>query len=70
MSYTLTEIKLAAYNWELLPDMTAAERNLWMGLGYSYEWFRSHPDEKAACDELAKKYIQAFEKGMMGTNEL
>ena len=54
---TLSEIKAAAYNWQEPEDMTAAEKNLWMGLGYCYEWFRSHPEDKDACDELAKLYI-------------
>lgn len=60
MSYTLTEIKLAAYNWDTLPDITQNERNLWMGLGYCYEWFRAHPEDKKQCDELAKQYIKAY----------
>lgn len=64
--HSLLDIKLAAYNWEELPDMTPAERNLWMGLGYAYEWYRSHPEEKSECDELAKEYIAIFERGMMG----
>ena len=34
MSRTLSEIKMAAYNWVELPDMTQKERLLWMGLGY------------------------------------
>ena len=69
MSYTLTEIKLAAYNWETLTDMTQAERNLWQALGYCYEWFRCHPESKSECDELAQKYITMFQKGMMGIHD-
>lgn len=60
MSRTLSEIKMAAYNWVELPDMTQKERLLWMGLGYCYEWYRCHPEDKAACDELAKLYIRHF----------
>ena len=60
MSRTLSEIKVASYNWTELPDMTAAERNLWMGLGYCYEWYRNHPEDKATCDELAQLYIRLF----------
>lgn len=64
MSYTLSEIKLAAYNWSELPDMTRAERNLWQGLGYAYECFRCG-EPKEVCDALAKNYIEFFEKGWM-----
>lgn len=63
MSRTLSEIKMAAYNWVELPDMTTQERLLWMGLGYCYEWYRCHPEDKAACDELAKFYIRYFREG-------
>lgn len=62
MSRTLSEIKMAAYNWVELPNMTTQERLLWMGLGYCYEWYRSHPEDKTACDQLAKTYIQSFWK--------
>lgn len=64
MAYSISQIKLAAYNWKELPQMTHAERQLWQGLGYCYEWYRSHNDEKDQCDALAKHYIEAFEKGM------
>lgn len=60
MSYPLDKLRVAAYNWTELPDMTQNERNLWMGLGYCYEWYRAHPDDKQACDELAKQYIKAY----------
>lgn len=43
--------------------MTRDERNLWMGLGYCYEWYRTHPEDKEACDELARKYIKYYWKG-------
>ena len=62
MSYSLAEIKLAAYNWKELPNMTVSERNLWQGLGYCYEWFRSHQEDKGACDKLAKDYIDFYER--------
>lgn len=58
--YTLSQIKVAAYNWQELPGMTAQEAALWHGLGYCYEWFRSHPEDKTACDELARVYIKFF----------
>lgn len=64
MSYSINEIKVAAYNWTELPDMTHSERNLWQGLGYAYECYRcGHP--KADCDKLAQNYIEFFKKGMM-----
>lgn len=63
MSYTLSEIKVAAYNWQELPNMATAERSLWLGLGYCYDCYRAHPENKAACDELAKTYIRLFWEG-------
>lgn len=62
MSYTISQLKVAAYNWEELPDMTRDERNLWMGLGYCYEWYRSHPEDKEECDKLSAKYIKYYYK--------
>ena len=62
MSYTLSDIKLAAYNWTELPDMDVNEAALWQGLGYCYEWFRSHPEDKPACDQLAQQYVDLFFK--------
>ena len=67
MSYSLSEIKVAAYNWEELADMTATERALWMGLGYCYEWHRAHPSAKEECEALAQEYIRLFYKG--GNND-
>jgi len=54
---TLREIRIAAYNWTELDGMDANDRFLWQGLGYCYEWFRAHPEDRADCDELAKSYI-------------
>ena len=65
MSHDVKEIKVAAYNWEELPDMTQAERNLWQGLGYAYECYRCG-ETKAVCDALAQNYIKFFERGWMG----
>lgn len=62
MAYSLAEIKVAAYNYEELTDMSQEERSLWMGLAYCYEAFRAGEDKKA-CDELAKTYIRLFYKG-------
>ena len=69
MSYTLSEIKLAAYNWEPLPDAKESEKTLWQGLGYCYEWYRCHPEDKAACDKLAQDYINAFERGVLWVDD-
>lgn len=66
MSYELKDIKVAAYNWQELPNMTQAERSLWQGLGYAYECYRCGY-EKEICDDLAKHYVDMFQKGMMGT---
>ena len=60
--HTLEEIRIAAYNWIELSDMTPAERNLWQGLGYAYECFRAGYDKKT-CEELADNYIRLFWKG-------
>ena len=60
MSSTLDNLRVAAYNWTELPDMTQNERNLWMGLGYCYEWYRAHPEDKKQCDELSQQYIKAY----------
>ena len=64
MSYTLSEIKIAAYNWTELADMTQDEHHLWYCLGYCYEWYRAHPEDKDDCDELAQEYINFFGKGL------
>lgn len=60
--HTLEEIRIAAYNWIELSDMTPEERNLWQGLGYAYECFRAGYDKKT-CEELADNYIRLFLKG-------
>lgn len=62
MSYNLNDLRVAAYNWTELPDMTLEDRYLWMGLGYCYEWYRCHPEDKQACDELAQGYIDHWKK--------
>ncbi len=65
MSYSLSEIKIAAYNWEELPNMNHYERHLWQGLGYCYECFRCG-ENKDECDKLAKQYIAIFERRKNG----
>lgn len=68
--HTLEEIRIAAYNWIELSDMTPAERSLWQGLGYAYECYRAGHDKKT-CEELADLYIRLFwkedEHGRAGT---
>lgn len=60
-SYTLNEIKVAAYNLTELPDLTPRQRSLWEGLAYCYEWHRLHPNEQTeACKALAQHYIDLF----------
>ena len=60
MSYQLKDIKVAAFNQTPLPDMTQREKNLYQGLGYCYEWYRCHPEDKEDCDKLAQHYINFF----------
>jgi len=62
LSYSLSALKVAAYNFTEPPDMTWEERMLWMGLAYCYECFRAGED-KQICDELAQTYIRLFCKG-------
>ncbi len=59
----MDELKRAAYNWTEPADMTRDERSLWMGLGYCYEWYRAHPEDKEECDKLAQQYTEFFWKG-------
>ena len=61
MSYSLDDIKKAAFNWKPLPGMTIAERNLYQGIGYCYECFRCGED-KDECEKLAQTYIQIYER--------
>lgn len=58
--YTLSEIKVAAYNWQELPDMTPRQRALWQGLGYCYDWNRQNPDQTEECKALSDDYIKFF----------
>lgn len=61
--YSISKIKVAAYNWTELPNMTVEERNLWQGLGWCYECYRSGED-KTECDHMAQQYIKHFERRM------
>lgn len=59
--YTLDEIKLAAYNRQLLPDLKPNESALWQGLAYCYDWFRTNPNNQTAeCKQLAEEYVQIY----------
>lgn len=60
MSYTINDIKVAAYNWNELPNMTPEERSLWESLGFWYEHFRAHPEDKEECEKAANGYIEHF----------
>ena len=56
MSYEVKDIKVLAYNRDFKDDFTVAERNLYCGLAYCYDWFRLHPEDKDICDQLSKEY--------------
>lgn len=61
MSYTINQIKVAAYNYTALPDMTEQESNLYTGLAYCYEWYRLHPEDRTVCEELMNIYINFYD---------
>lgn len=60
MSYTVSQIKVCAYNREVKPDFTVAERNLYIGLEYCYDWFRQHPEDKYNAEKLMQDYINHY----------
>lgn len=60
MSYTLSQIKVCAYNRDLKPDFTIVERNLFIGLEYCYDWFRQNPEDKEHCEKLMQDYINHY----------
>ena len=60
MSYEIKDIKVLAYNRDFREDFTIAERNLYCGLAYCYDWFRLHPEDKDICDQLSKEYIENY----------
>ena len=61
MSYTVGELKVAAYNRKEPPKMNVQERNLYLGLAYCYDWFKEHPEDRSDCEELMAHYIKFFE---------
>ena len=64
--YTINDIKVAAYNWTELPDMTVEERALWYSLGYWYEQYRADPSLKAECEKHVNGYVELFLNVLMG----
>lgn len=60
MSYTIQEIKVAAYNWTELPGMSIRERALWESLGYWYEEYRAVPDSRAECQKNVDSLVELF----------
>ena len=61
MSYTIGQLKVAAYNRQEPQNMTIQEKDLYLGLAYCYDWFRAYPYDRKDCEELMKQYIQYFE---------
>ena len=60
--YSLSEIKVAAYNCIELPNLSYREEALWQGLAYAYECYRcGHP--KAECEKLVIDYINFYWDG-------
>lgn len=60
MAYTITDIKLDAYNYTERPDYTQDEKKLFYELAYCYEWYRAHPEDKEACMERMEFYINWY----------
>ena len=60
--YSLSEIKVAAYNHTELPDMNPRQAALWQGLAYAYDCFR-HGYPKEDCEKLMVDYIHFFWDG-------
>ena len=60
MAYSLSEIKILAYNCEEKADFTEAERNLFIGLAYCYECYRAGHDKKV-CENMMENYIRFYE---------
>ena len=64
---TITEIKLAAYNWTEPPEMDADERRLWYSIGFWYEEFRAGRESKEACEAAVNGLIEHFARVKRGT---
>ena len=52
---------MLAYNFDEKEDFTGPEYNLFLGLAYAYEWYRTNPDDKEDCEKLMKNYIEFYE---------
>ena len=61
MSYTVGQLKVAAYNRQEPQNMSIQEKNLYLGLAYCYDWFRMCPDDRKDCEELLEIYSWFFE---------
>ena len=60
MAYTIDQIKVHAYNYTEKMDYTDAERDLFSGIAYCYEWYRAHPEDKKACEDRMNFYIDWY----------
>lgn len=65
MKYTLSDIKIAAYNaihngMKEPPDLTPRQHTLFLGLAYCYEYNKHHPESTEDCKRLAENYITLF----------
>lgn len=60
MAYTIDQIKVHAYNYTEKMNYTDAERDLFTGIAYCYEWYRAHPEDKQACEDRMKFYIDWY----------
>lgn len=68
--YTINEIKIAAYNWNELPDMGVEERALWYSVGFWYEEYRSGRESKEDCAAAVNGLIEHYCKvKMIGRNK-
>lgn len=60
MPYTLSEIRVHAFNFTPQEDYSIPETNLFTGLAYCYERWRNHPEEFTECRELAGRYLKWY----------
>lgn len=60
LSYSIDEIKKAAYRKTFLPNMTYEERSFWEGMAYCYERLADHPEEKEELAKCAKNHERHF----------
>ena len=60
MNYSLSEIKIAAYNFQEPPGLSPRQRALWLGIAYCYDCFRAGEPQEA-CEALMEQFIKIFE---------